>query len=63
MDTFVDSSWYYLRYTDPHNESQPFSTQIANQMMPVDVYIGGAEHGMSIAGYCCMLSKLLSHTE
>ena len=46
MDTFVDSSWYYLRYTDPYNKLCPFSTELANKFMPVDVYIGGAEHGM-----------------
>lgn len=48
MDTFVDSSWYYLRFTDPHNETEPFSRQAADHCMPVDIYVGGAEHGECI---------------
>ena len=45
MDTFVDSSWYFLRYTDPHNTAEAFDRNAADKFMPVDVYIGGAEHG------------------
>ena len=45
MDTFVDSSWYFLRYLDNENTSKPFEPAIANQLMPVDLYIGGLEHG------------------
>jgi leucyl-tRNA synthetase len=44
MDTFVDSSWYYARYTDPKNDKLPFETDIYNYWMPVDQYIGGIEH-------------------
>lgn len=46
MDTFVDSCWYYFRYTDPHNEIMPFAPEIANYWMPVDQYIGGVDHAV-----------------
>ena len=45
MDTFVDSSWYFLRYLDSQNTSKPFEPTIVNELMPVDLYIGGLEHG------------------
>lgn len=46
MDTFVDSCWYYFRYTDPKNENLPFEPEIANYWMPVDQYIGGVDHAV-----------------
>jgi leucyl-tRNA synthetase len=44
MDTFVDSSWYYARYCDAHNDKAPFDVKELNYWMPVDQYIGGIEH-------------------
>ncbi|MBV8568858.1 MAG: leucine--tRNA ligase [Methylobacteriaceae bacterium] len=46
MDTFVDSSWYFVRYTDPHNEAAPTTRAAADYWMPVDQYIGGIEHAI-----------------
>ena len=46
MDTFICSSWYYLRYTDPHNDKMPFDKEKANYWAPVDQYIGGIEHAI-----------------
>jgi leucyl-tRNA synthetase len=46
MDTFVDSSWYFARFTDPWNENAPTTPDVANRMMPVDQYIGGVEHAI-----------------
>ncbi len=46
MDTFVDSSWYYFRYCDPHNSEMPFDLEIVNYWMPVDQYIGGIDHAV-----------------
>jgi leucyl-tRNA synthetase len=46
MDTFVDSSWYFARFTDPWNEKAPTTPDVVNRMMPVDQYIGGVEHAI-----------------
>ena len=46
MDTFVDSSWYYMRYTDNQNTDMPFDTDVVNNWLPVDQYIGGVEHAI-----------------
>jgi leucyl-tRNA synthetase len=46
MDTFVDSSWYFIRFTDPWNEKAPTTPKVANAWMPVNQYIGGIEHAI-----------------
>ncbi len=59
LDTFVDSSWYYLRYTDPHNGKEPFSKKMVNHWMPVDLYIIGAEHSVLHLLYSRFITKFL----
>ncbi len=46
FDTFFESSWYFARFTDPHNAAKPFDKNIANYWLPVDQYIGGVEHAV-----------------
>ena len=46
MDTFVDSSWYFYRYTDAHNQTAPFDRTKAKYWFPIDQYIGGVEHAI-----------------
>ena len=59
LDTFVCSSWYYLRYPDAHNDKQAFSKETANKMLPVDVYVGGAEHACMHLLYARFITKAL----
>ena len=57
MDTFVDSSWYYLRYCDAHNETAPWDLAAVEGWMPVDQYIGGVEHAILHLMYARFLTK------
>jgi leucyl-tRNA synthetase len=59
MDTFFDSSWYYLRYCDNKNDKNPFETKKAEYWMPVDQYIGGAEHACMHLIYARFFTKAL----
>ncbi|XP_054638260.1 probable leucine--tRNA ligase, mitochondrial isoform X1 [Dunckerocampus dactyliophorus] len=69
MDTFVDSAWYYFRYIDPHNTIRPFERHLADDWLPVDVYIGGKEHAVMhlyYARFLCHFCKdqgLVTHRE
>ena len=59
LDTFVCSSWYYLRYPDNKNEDMPFDPEIINQMLPVDKYVGGPEHACMHLLYARFITKAL----
>lgn len=59
MDTFTCSSWYYLRYCDPHNTELPFSKESVDRWMPVDNYIGGIEHAILHLLYSRFFTKVL----
>lgn len=59
MDTFLCSSWYYLRYTDAHNDKMPFDKELNNYWGPVDQYIGGIEHAILHLLYSRFFVKVL----
>jgi len=59
MDGFACSSWYALRFADPHNASEPFSRELVEKWAPVDLYVGGAEHAVMHLLYARMWTKVM----
>ena len=60
MDTFVDSSWYFLRYVDPHNDEAPFDRRLVDYWCPIDHYIGGIDHATGHLLYSRFFVKVMN---
>jgi leucyl-tRNA synthetase len=60
MDTFVDSSWYFLRYCDPHDDHAPFDRRLVDYWMPIDQYIGGIDHAKGHLLYSRFFMKVMN---
>ncbi|WP_320676832.1 leucine--tRNA ligase [Prochlorococcus sp. MIT 1300] len=63
MDTFMCSSWYFLRFADPHNNSKPFSKNAVNKWLPVNQYVGGIEHAILHLLYSRFFTKAIKHAK